>query len=164
MNPLNEYYCSGNSEQVLLHTLEITSPGWAEPILLCQGFTDETCVTEDARTLTFIASGFDIALPKSSSSARQELQFGLDNVSREAQQLLSASIDAQAEVTLTRRSYLWPNLSAPADAPSVMTVLGATFDATAAQVKAGILDLLNTAWPRKFYTLDVAPGLRYIND
>jgi hypothetical protein len=114
--------------------------------------------------LEFKASGFDIALPKSEGSARQELQFGLDNVSRAAQVLLSASIDAQAEITLTRRLYMWPNLSAPAEAPSVMTVLSASFNASAAQVKAGLLDLLNLAWPRLRYTLDLVPGIRFIND
>lgn len=164
MNPLNEYYCSGNAQQVQVQTLEITSAGWAEPILLCQGFEDMTCVTEDSQVLTFKASGMDIALPKSEGSARQELQFGLDNVSRQAQVLLSQAIDAQTEVTLTRRMYLWPNLSAPAEPPSVMTVLGAAFDSTAAQVKAGLLDLLNTRWPRVNYNLSNAPGLRYIND
>ena len=164
MNPLDQYYCSGSSEQVQLQTLEITSPSWSETILLCQGFEDQLCVTEDARTLLFIASGMDIALPKSEGSARQELQFGLDNVSRIAQRYLTQAIDAQAEVTITRRMYLWPNLSAPAEPPSVMTVLGATFNATAAQVKAGLLDLLNTRWPRLAYDLERAPGIRYIND
>lgn len=164
MNPLNEYYCSGSAQQVQLHTLEINNAGWAEPILLCQGFENQTCITEDGRVLTFIASGFDIALPKSDGSARQELQFGLDNVSRAAQTLLSQAIDAQTEVELTRRLYLWPNLSAPAEPPSVMTVLGSSFNASAAQVRAGILDLLNTAWPRLTYTLAFAPGIRYIND
>ena len=164
MNPLDQYYCSGSSEQVALQTLEITSDGWAEPVLLCQGFEDQLCVTEDARTLLFIASGMDVALPKSDGSARQELQFGLDNVSRAAQTLLSQSIDAQTEVTLTRRMYLWPNLTAPAEPPSVMTALGASFDKSAAQVKAGLLDLLNTRWPRVNYTLSNAPGIRFIND
>ena len=164
MNPLNEYYCSGSALQILLQTLEITSAGWAEPILLCQGFDDQTCVTEDLRTLVFKASGMDIALPKSDGSARQELQFGLDNVSRAAQVLLSQAIDAQAEVVITRRAYLWPNLSAPSEPPSIMTALGASFDRSAAQVKAGLLDLLNTRWPRLSYNLSNAPGIRYIND
>lgn len=164
MNPLNEYYCSGSAEQVQLHTLEITSSGWPEPVLLCQGFDNQVCITEDGRQLEFIASGFDIALPKSEGSARQELQFGLDNVSRAAQILLSASIDAQAEIILTRRLYLWPNLAAPAEAPTVMTVLGASFNSSAAQIKAGLLDLLNTAWPRVRYDLQLAPGIRFIND
>lgn len=164
MNPLDMYYCSGSSAIVQLQTLEITSPGWDAPILLCQGFTNQVCTTEDLRVLTFIASGMDVALPKSEGSARQDLAFGLDNVTREAQRLLSQSIDAQAEVTLTRRMYLWPNLSAPAEPPSVMTVLGASFNASAAQVKAGLLDLLNTAWPRVVYDLINAPGIRYISD
>lgn len=164
MNPLNEYYCSGSSETVPLHTLELTSVGWPEPVLLCQGFEDQTCVTEDGRVLTFKASGFDIALPKSEGSARQQIEFGLDNVARGAQVLLSASIDAQAEITMTRRLYLWPSLGAPAEAPSVMTVLSASFNASAAQVKAGLLDLLNLAWPRVVYDLDLAPGIRFIND
>lgn len=164
MNPLNEYYCSGSSEQVQLHTLELNSAGWAEPVLLCQGFENQICVTEDGRVLTFLASGFDIALPKSEGSARQELQFGLDNVSRAAQTLLTASIDAQAEIVLTRRLYMWPNLSAPAEPPTVMTVLSASFNSSAAQVKAGLLDLLNTAWPRLRYTLALTPGIRFLND
>lgn len=164
MNPLNEYYCSGSSEIVALHTLEIVSEGWPEPVLLCQGFQDHTCQTEDGRTLTFLASGFDIALPKSEGSARQELEFGLDNVSRAAQTLLSASIGAQVEVVLTRRLYLWPNLTAPAESPTTMTVLSASFNQSAAQIKAGLLDLLNTAWPRISYDLTFAPGIRFIND
>lgn len=164
MNPLNEYYCSGSSELVQLHTLELTSAGWPEPVLLCQGFDNQTCVTEDGRVLEFLATGFDIALPKSEGSARQELQFGLDNVSRAAQVLLSASINSQAEIVLTRRLYLWPNLGAPAEAPSVMTVLSASFNSSAAQIKAGLLDLLNTAWPRVRYDLQLAPGVRFISD
>ncbi len=163
-NPLNEYWCSGSSAQVWLQTLELTNSGWVEPILLCQGFEDMTCTDENGRTVTYLASGMDIALPKSDGSARQDLTFGLDNVGRAAQQLLTAAIDAQTEVVLIRRSYLWPNLSAPAESPSVMTVIGAAFDATAAQIKAGLLDLLNTAWPRLTYTLDDFPGLRFISD
>lgn len=164
MNPLDIYYCSGSSEQVPLQTLEITSAGWSEPILLCQGFENQLCVTEDGRALLFLASGMDIALPKSDGSARQEIQFGLDNVSRAAQVLMSQAIDAQTEVEITRRMYLWPNISAPAEPASVMTVIGAAFNASAAQVKAGLLDLLNTAWPRVKYDLERAPGTRYINE
>ncbi len=163
MNPLNEYYCSGSSAIVQLQTLEIVSPGWPEPILLCQGFVNETCVTEDARSLTFLASGMDVALPKSDGSARQEITFGLDNVSRAAQKLMSQSIDAQAPVEITRRMYLWPNLSAPAEV-NKMDVLGASFDTTSAQVKAGLLDLLNTRWPRLTFNLKNAPALRYVVD
>lgn len=164
MNPLDQYYCSGSSEQVALQTLEITSPSRGELALLCQGFEDQLCVTEDARSLLFTASGMDVALPKSDGSARQELQFGLDNVSRAAQALLAQSIDDQEEITITRRMYLWPNLSAPAEPPSVMTALGASFDKSAAQIKAGLLDLLNTRWPRISYDLNLAPGIRFIND
>lgn len=164
MNPLDQYYCSGSSNIVALQTLELTSAGWAEPILLCQGFEDQLCTTEDYRTLLFTASGFDVQLPKSEGSARQDITFGLDNVSRVAQTLLSQSIDAQAEITITRRMFLWPNLAHPAEAPSVMTVLGAAFNTSAVQVKAGLLDLLNNRWPRLSYTLQLSPGIRFIND
>lgn len=164
MNPLDVYYSSGNSAQVLLQTLELRCAAWSERILICQGFEDQVCRLETGEVVTFLASAFDIALPKSEGSARQELQFGLDNVSRHAQMLLSQAIDQQAEVTLIRRAYLWPDLTAPAEPPSVMTVLGAAFDASAAQVKAGLLDLLNTRWPRVSYTLELAPGIRFIND
>ena len=55
MTILNNYYASGGPD-VRLFTLELTCPAWTAPILICNGFKDQTCVTEDARTLTFIAA------------------------------------------------------------------------------------------------------------
>lgn len=55
MTILDTYYASGGPD-VRLFTLELTCPAWTAPILICNGFTDQTCVTEDARTLTFTAA------------------------------------------------------------------------------------------------------------
>ena len=59
---IDQFYASGGPD-VRLFTLELTCPAWAAPILICNGFADQTCVTEDARTLTFIAAAIDVALP-----------------------------------------------------------------------------------------------------
>ena len=61
MTILNQIYASGGD--VIISTLELTCPAWTAPILICNGFTDRTCVTEDARTLAFTAAAIDVALP-----------------------------------------------------------------------------------------------------
>ena len=34
-------------------------------------------------------------------------------------------------------------------------------EGTILKVNAAFFDMINTAWPRKFYTADFAPGLKY---
>ena len=85
MTILERVYASGGPE-VIIPTVELTCAAWAEPILICAGFEDQVCTTEDARTLTFIAAGIDVALPKKGNSGNQTLTFAIDNVSGAAQQ------------------------------------------------------------------------------
>ena len=83
MTVLKRVFASGGTE-VVIPTLEITCDAWDAPILLCNGYENHTCVTEDARTLTFVAGGIEVALPKRDTSGTQRLTFVIDNVSGEA--------------------------------------------------------------------------------
>lgn len=160
MSILEMVYASGGD--IIIDTLELTCAAWAAPILLCNGFEDHTCVDENGRSVTFIASGISIALPKKDNAGDQSLTFAIDNVTGEAQSLIDAAIEANERVTLIYRPFLASDKSTPADPPYRMTVLSGSTQGTAVQVQAGFFDLLNTAWPRDRYTATFAPGLRYL--
>jgi hypothetical protein len=160
MSVLEQVYASGGD--VLLSTLELSCSAWAEPILLCDGFEDQACITEDGRAVTFIASGIAVALPARGTSGGQTLTFAIDNVTGEAQQKVDAALEAEERIILTYRCYLASDKSAPAEAPYRMTVLDGEINGSTVQVEAGYYDLINAAWPRDRYTTEFAPGLKYL--
>ena len=157
---LNQVYASGGD--VIISTLELTCPAWTAPVLICQGYEDQTCITEDARTLTFLASGIDIALPKKGNTGGQTLTFAIDNVTGEAQSKIDDALEAEQKITMIYRIFLESDKSTPAEPPYFMTVLGGTMQGTSVQIQAGFFDLINTKWPRELYTTKFAPGLRYL--
>lgn len=160
MTILEQVYASGGD--VLLNTLELSCAAWAESILLCDGFEDQACITEDGRAVTFIASGIAVALPSRGTSGGQTLAFAIDNVTGEAQQKIDTALEAEERIILTYRCYLASDKSAPAEAPYRMTVLSGQIKGPSVQVEAGYYDLINAAWPRDLYTTDFAPGLKYL--
>lgn len=160
MTVLDQVYASGGD--VIIPTLELTCDAWAEPILICAGFEDQTCVTEDARTLTFIAAGIDVALPKKTNTGSQNLNFVIDNVTGEAQHKIDEALEAEERVTLIYREFLASDKSAPAQAPYRFLVRSGQMRGNSVQISAGFFDAINTAWPRDLYTLNFAPGIKYL--
>lgn len=160
MSLLDIAYASAPTDTVILPTLAITAPTAFEPIYICDGFEDHAATLETDEVVTFIATGMDIALPAKDTSGQQTLRWALDNVTGQAQQAVDAAIEAGERVTITYRSYLYPDLSAPAEVLR-MTLLNGEFSGSTVQLEAGYYDLLNTAWPRLKYTATFAPGLKY---
>ena len=58
MTILERVFASGGTE-VVIPTLEITCSAWSAPLLLCNGFENHACTTEDARTgvASFLENG-----------------------------------------------------------------------------------------------------------
>jgi hypothetical protein len=160
MTVLENVFASGLND-VVIPTLELTCAAWVNPILICGGFENHTCVTEDARTLTFQAAGIEVALPKRDTSGSQMLTFAIDNVTGEAQQLIDEALEAGEMIYLTFRHYLESDKTEPAANPLKFVVREGSMRGSAIQINASFFDLINTAWPRRFYTADFAPGLRY---
>ena len=159
---LRAVYASAPIDQVPVHTLELTHPAFDDgAIRLCQGFDDVTATLEDASTVEFKSSGFGVSLPSRAVKGRQDLQFQLDNVTGEALRNIRAAQEAGGPVTVTYRAYLASDLSAPAQPPTVMTAVDVSATPLSVSVTASFHDLVNKAWPRRFYTPDFAPGLKY---
>jgi len=160
MTVLEQVYASGGD--TIISTIELTCAAWAEPILLCQGFEDQSVIDENGRALTFLASGIAVSLPAKTNSGAQNLTFAIDNVTGEAQQKIDTALEAEQTVSLIFRTYLASDLTAPAEAPYRMKVLGGTISGAQVQITAGYFDLINVAWPRDLYTTNFAPALKYL--
>ena len=146
----------------IIRTLELTSPGWTDSVFICTGFDDVIAVDEIGRTLTFTAANIDIALAAKNNKGNQTLAFAVDNTTGEVSKRIDQAIAANARVTAIYRTYLNTNLSAPAEKPYVLTVLGGTLQGQEAQLETGYFNLIGVAWPRALYTVNYAPALRYI--
>jgi hypothetical protein len=160
MTVLEKVYASGGD--VIIATIELTCAAWAEPILLCDGFEDQSVVDENGRALTFLAGGIAVALPKRDNSGTQTITFAIDNVTGEAQAKIDAALESGAVVSLIFRSFLDSDRMAPAENPFRATVLNGKIKGATVQLNAGFFDLINMAWPRDLYTLQFAPGIRYL--
>ena len=158
-NPINVCYASGGP--LPINTIEAVCSIWPSPVLLCDGFEDRVCGTEDSRTLVFTAMALEQALPNQDSSGFQNLILALDNTSGEVQIKIEQAKAANARVTLTARRYLEGDLTYPAERYR-MSLLSRQYEELTATLTCGLFDLLGTAYPRERLTPTVAPGLRYI--
>lgn len=162
MSILDTVYASAPDDVVLIPTIEITAPSFAEPIRNCTGFEDIEVGLDGGGMATFIASGLDVALPTKDESGQQNLVFAIENVTGEAQAVIDTALENGEVIELIYRLYLSDDLSQPAETPRRMVIIDASFSASQVQVTASYNDIINRAWPRRRYTPDFAPGLRYV--
>jgi len=160
MTVLNRLYAS-SGEEVIIETLQINVGN--NVYYLCKGYEDITAVTENGDAVTFQACAIDIALPARNSDGTQDLQFAICNIDG----VVSTAIrDALANIqgaSLTYRNFISTDLTAPASVPYTLAIKTGSWTATVAQITAGYMNVLDTAWPRYRYTLPDYPGLRYMN-
>lgn len=160
MTILNRLYASSGPE-VIIETLQINIGD--EVLYFCKGYEDITATTENGDSITFTASAIDIALPARNSDGTQDLQFAISNIDGEASTAIRNALDNLSSASLTYRNYVSTDLAAPASVPYTLAIKSGTWTATQAQITAGYMNVLDTAWPRYRYTLNNFPGLRYIS-
>lgn len=157
---LAEVNASAGPEQRLL-TLELSCAAWPS-IMICNGFTDRTCTTEDARVLLFEAANLDAQLARRNNKGNQTLAFAVDNSTGEVSNKADDAQEAQARVTAVFRQYLLSNLDAPAEKPYRLTLLSGSIQGIVAQLQMGYFNMIGVAWPRYDYNANDFPGLRNI--
>lgn len=161
MNAIDIARASGGTD-VEIPTLELTCEAWTESVFICGGFFNQVFTTEDGRTVTFEAGGMDVALPKKGNEGAQTLGIAIDNVRGRAQQLLDQAKASGSTVLLTYRLYLDSDHSEPCERPMVMEMLSFVARGPTVEIQAGYFNLINAAWPRRRYTTQFSPGIKYI--
>lgn len=159
MTILERFYASGGPE-VEIETLTITVGSQVH--YLVKAFENVTARLETGETVTFIACGMDVAKPSRNADGVQDLRFALSNVDGVVSSRCRSALAAKQRMVVTLRVYLHNDLLAPIKAPLELVVKSGQWTGTEAQLTAGLMNILDTEWPRDRYNLAQHPGLRYI--
>lgn len=166
MNTLEQIHASNPIDESIIYTLELTHAAFDNGrILLAQSTVDVAAKLETDEAVIFQKSGIGIALPARSVEGKQDLNLQLDNVSNEVWRNLKAAVAAirtdPARIFVTLRTYLELDLTAPHPNIVKMTAISASVDASTASLTASFHDIVNTSWPKRRYTPEKFPGLKY---
>ncbi len=163
---LAEAYASAPPTVVILHTMELWHPTWADPIRLVADFADLTATLEDEApvdagdAVLFTACPFRFTLPQV-GEGRQELQIQIDNVAQLLMPLLEAAdLASETPIKATYRPYLSTDTTAPQMTPPLtLDVTRISADAMQVTCMCAHADFLNRRFPRRIYTVEEFPGL-----
>ncbi len=160
MTVLNRLYASSGSE-VIIETLQINIGSTVH--YFCKGYDDIIATTENGAVITFSAAAIDIAIPARNSDGTQDLQFAISNINGEVSTAIRDALATQQDGVLTYRQYVSTDLNSPASVPYTLAIKAGSWTALQAQITAGYMNVLDTAWPRYRYTLNDFPALRYMS-
>lgn len=165
MTALEQAYASNND--TTLWTLEISHSAITGGLIrLVRAYQDLEATLEDSSIVTFTAAGVAIAFPKKTTDGRQDLQFQLDNASREIFQELKAVKTAnrttEEKTVLKFREFLESDTSSPAGAVYTLNVSEVQINNRTAYLKAIYTPIPDMVYPRLRYFPTNYPGLKYV--
>lgn len=151
------------TDDIQHHTLELPHASFPGGVIRwVQGFNDETLGLENSEMVLFSAMPFGVSLPDKSMRGNQDLQFQLDNVTGEALKYIRDVLASGEKLPVIYRVYLESSKTVPAQSAIEMTANSFTADLKSVTIVADFHDFVNKQWPRLRYTLDLAPGLKYM--
>ncbi|WP_417788334.1 DUF1833 family protein [Stutzerimonas xanthomarina] len=147
---------------VKIPTLEISRPDTSEPLRTCAGYEDQTATLETGETVTFIASGMAVALPKRGDTGQQNLTFAVDNVMGVAQRFIDEGLEAGQPIDVIYREYLSNDMTAPAEPPLRFKLVDGVFEGAHVEIIASYMAVIMQEFMSRRYTATFARGLKYI--
>jgi Domain of unknown function (DUF1833) len=157
---LKEAYALAPAGQVIINTLEIRQDGVQDPIYLAQSRSDVVAQDENGNTRTFLASGFQFALPPSNKEGLQSLNIAVDDINRQASDFVTRAKAEEEPVQIIYRPYLSTDLTQPQMDPPLVLFLK-DVEKTVLQVtgRATFMDIINKRAPSELYTRERFPSL-----
>lgn len=159
MTVLNTLYVSGGKDVVFV-TLEFNDG--VNHFFVVEGFNNITATLETSEVKEFEAFPLQVARPARNADGTQDLRIAICNVSGMVSTYIREMIEADRKGVVVCRIYNSADLSAPAEPPLTLSVKGGAWTPMQADIVAGYMNILDTAWPRKLFTPNTHPGLRYI--
>lgn len=158
---LQTIYASAPTDVAIIATLEVRVAGQT-PIYLAHAYEDLVLGVPGVGNVAFEACSLEIALPNKDTTGNQSLNFGIGLVDSRAFNLVRIAQESGLPALLVYREYLSTDATQPARVPTVMTIAGGEFNGPTLQIEASYFDVLNFAWPRQRYTVENAPGVKYM--
>lgn len=169
---VKEAYASNPDGVVIIHTLEFRHPNFIDqanqPTAIRVALAHDTVsATLEAsaplnptETVDFVPMNFEFKAPNVEHVAEPELEFSMDNVSREIEENLSLAAASPSPVEVTYRPYLSTDLSAPQwDPPLTLTLVSVEADDFRVVARAAYGSAANKTVPNEVYNTARFPGL-----
>lgn len=149
---LNEIYASGGQLPAVTLTIENEEIGELNFIL----------AYEDKKidNVLYHASAFTVQLPERSDSGFTDLAFSICGVSGQCYSYVRSALMSHTTTYLTLKQ--WHSETGELMYQQRLTVTGGQLTRDTANFTASFCDMLNTEFPKLRYTVNNAPGLKYV--
>lgn len=149
---LNEIYASGGQLPAVTLTVENEEIGELNFIL----------AYEDKKIddVLYHASAFTVQLPERSDSGFTDLAFSICGVSGQCYSYVRSALMSHTTTYLTLKQ--WHSETGELMYQQRLTVTGGQITRESANFTASFCDMLNTEFPKLRYTVNNAPGLKYV--
>lgn len=149
---LNEIYASGGQLPAVTLTIENEEIGELNFIL----------AYEDKKidNVLYHASAFTVQLPERSDSGFTDLAFSICGVSGQCYSYVRSALMSHTTTYLTLKQ--WHSETGELMYQQRLTVTGGQITRESANFTASFCDMLNTEFPKLRYTVNNAPGLKYV--
>lgn len=149
---LNEIYASGGQLPAVTLTIENEEIGELNFIL----------AYEDKKIddVLYHASAFTVQLPERSDSGFTDLAFSICGVSGQCYAYVRRALMSNTTTYLTLKQ--WHSETGELMYQQRLTVTGGQITRESANFTASFCDMLNTEFPKLRYTVNNAPGLKYV--
>ena len=167
---IREAYAVANTDEVILHTLEIMHPSFVDedgnntPIRVVQNYRNVMLAIEDGTAVQFIGYPFEVTLPQVYERATPRLSITIDNVSRDILENVSRASETLQPITVTYRPYIMRDgdTTPPTpqyDPPLELVLVDVSANVATITASARFRDLGNRQFPNRIYTRREFPGL-----
>ena len=149
---LNEIYASGGQLPAVTLTIENEEIGELNFILAYED--------KKIHNVLYHASAFTVQLPERSDSGFTDLAFSICGVSGQCYSYVRSALMSHTTTYLTLKQ--WHSETGELMYQQRLTVTGGQLTRDTANFTASFCDMLNTEFPKLRYTVNNAPGLKYV--
>lgn len=149
---LNEIYASGGQLPAVTLTIENEEIGELNFILAYEN--------RKIDDVLYHASAFTVQLPERSDSGFTDLAFSICGVSGQCYSYVRSALMSHTTTYLTLKQ--WHSETGELMYQQRLTVTGGQITRESANFTASFCDMLNTEFPKLRYTVNNAPGLKYV--
>ena len=162
---MEEAYAAVLSSVVILHTLELNHPAFAQPIRIVTGddglaAAETVALTlETGATVDFTALAFDVTPPGFDDKGPTPGRIRVDLVSGELMDPLEAAAVSSGVIEVTYRAWRSDQRGEPGDVIKGLKLRRVVLNETAAEGDIGFDEVGRQAFPRVTYSIDLYPAL-----
>lgn len=173
---LAEAYAVASLDDVILQTLELRHPSFAEPVRLVADLgtmlksdpeplfghvltLEADAVANAGQSVRFYACGFEFTLPEQQEGSLPTVEIAIDNVAHFLTPELDALIGVRARLAVTYREYLASDPATPQYILNGLTMSNVASNLTRVTGQASFADLINRSFPGVVYRAKDFPGL-----